>query len=256
MKKTRNVKSIQNEPKDKHNTRAKKSSKTNGKNSLKQYVYNQIEKIKNSKLFKTLLKNAWYINIPLVITSFLLVYNKIVPINGLATVTYYTIYYILFEVSICSIYMIKNERLRKSVVLVGILSHMLHIFNFALFIPCISYMVLFSKRLKWLKILLVFIPVIISIITFSIDVSVHNYTEKIEIKKVISPNEKYIARHVTYDAGALGGNEIVMLERRYRWVMMKKEKQIYIDSYGRHINIGFKDNKHLILNGKEIDVRM
>lgn len=245
MKKSINVKST----KEKINNKKEK-------NKTKENILNKIEKKKSNSLFKILLQYSWYINIPMVILSFVLVYNNIYPINVFWTIIYYIIYYIVFFISICSIGMLKNERFKNILIIVGILVHILNINNFALFIPCALYMFLFSKRLRVLKMLAMFIPITISIIIFSVYLSVLNYTEKTEIKKVISPNENYIARHIKYNAGALGGNEIVMLELRYRFIMIKKEKKLYTDAYGKNISIRFKDNKHLILNGREIDVKI
>lgn len=225
-------------------------------NKIKENILNLIGKIKNNSVFKVLLKNSWCINIPMVIVSFLLVYNKVYPINIFWTVIYYTIYYIIFLISIYSVGMLKNDKLKKIIIFVGILVHILNIYNFALFIPCSLYMFLFSKRLRGLKILAIFVPITIGITIFSIYLSVYNYTEKIEIKKVISPNKKYIARHIEYNAGALGANEIVVLERRYEFIMLKKEKQVYMDVYGKNINMSFKDNEHLILNGIEIEAKV
>lgn len=227
-------------------------SKAKYKKNLKQNIFKHI---KDSFILEKILRYAWWIHIPLLVLSILLVYNKISPINTFWNVIYYFIYYIIFLISIYSVGMLKNDKFKNLIVVVGISLHMLNILNFALFIPCVTYMFLFSKKLRLLKILAMFVPITIAIIIFSMYISVYNLTEKVEIKKAISPNGNYIARHITYNAGALGGNEIVMLERRYRLLFVKREKQIYIDSYGRNISIRFKDDKHLILNGREITLK-
>lgn len=189
--------------------------------------------------------------------SAILVLNQFYFISNVIQTVYYVLYVIISSLVLIKLNKDNNKRFSHGLFIPLIILLILPIFiNEIIALPLLLVYPLFCSRnshivLKIISGLLYGIIIFIFVATVFIR---YVFTSQKLMREVNSPNDKYRVAVVGLDQGALGGNTIIKLEKIY-FNIIKKEKVINIDRWGKEPNINWIDNRYVEIDGAKIDVK-
>lgn len=187
-------------------------------------------------MLKKLLPNFYIINFCMLILIITLKFYGFETINTVYAVIYYIIYFIITIISIYSIRKLENNIIKNLNIYILPILYILT-FNLILVIP--TFLLYFTKPLKlkglfYTLLSLLLVPIVIVIFLFLL---FSGFGKDEVMQRIHSPNGQYTLVHILNDQGALGGANLVYLEKGYKYIGLKTSKRIYVASWSTDINM-------------------